>query len=738
MASAVLVGSGWLGLVPGASAAQWQPLPVPAPLVYVTGQLTSVACPSARDCIAVGSPGVAGAALLAERWNGSTWSVLPTPAGRAGSQLLALSCPSARLCVAVGQSASGPLAEIWNGVVWRLPRVRAPRATQPGRLTAVSCPTTRFCSAVGSDAAGILLGRWNGRGWSIARKRRPRSWRSEWLSGLSCVDPTDCLAVGGVSEYRFPGGPGAGFSAAPVVQRWNGRSWSGIPGPGERSARPLIPVSGGGLAAVSCFATDACVAINGANTAERWNGVGWSSRALPPQLRNTGSPPEPTAISCRSGWDCVVVGLDDYGPTSSDGPATSDPLIDRWVGTGWKLQQLNGRNGRCDLASTFQDCTAGLTSVACPRGGPCVAVGYTHPDYAVEPLAASAVGGSWGAELPPAGLSVASARLSDVSCATPGDCMAVGSYTDASGTTDPLAESFAGGAWKIEPLTEDGELIKISCPSTDFCVAVGTQLQAGGFPGAPLLERWDGTTWTAMPNPGNPIDNVSCASAIMCLGLGAADSGPAVVTWNGATWDTLAAPFATGILDGVSCPTTSWCAAVGAQSPTQGTWTDAEYGWNGSGWVSLAAASNAGGPVGPGALGPAFQLSSVACASPTACIATRGYPGETPDALSWNGTVWSAAALQSVAPGAGLYVQSLSCGSPVTCQAVGFYPRGGGALAPFAESWDGTAWSIQPVPTGAVTSGLEEIQLNGVSCPLAIWCLAVGSQEDSPAAMTYH
>jgi hypothetical protein len=159
---------------------------------------------------------------------------------------------------------------------------------------------------------------------------------------------------------------------------------------------------------------------------------------------------------------------------------------------------------------------------------------------------------------------------------------------------------------------------------------------------------------------------------------------------------------------------------------------------NGSGWVSLAAASNAGGPVGPGAFGPAFQLSSVACASPTACIATRGYPGETPDALSWNGTVWSAAALQSVAPGAGLYVQSLSCGSPVTCQAVGFYPRGGGALAPFAESWDGTAWSIQPVPTGAVTSGLEEIQLNGVSCPLAIWCLAVGSQEDSPAAMTYH
>src|SRR5262249_62262622 len=65
------------------------------------GALFSVACTSPSACTAVGT---SNAGNLAERWNGTSWSIKPTP-NPAGAQfpfLNTVACASASACIAAG------------------------------------------------------------------------------------------------------------------------------------------------------------------------------------------------------------------------------------------------------------------------------------------------------------------------------------------------------------------------------------------------------------------------------------------------------------------------------------------------------------------------------------------------------------------------------------------------------------------------------------------------------------
>ena len=94
------------------------------------GTLISVSCAGAAHCIAVGEQaGQSGnPSPLAEAWNGTAWRLLPTGnLGKAIGNLTSLSCPRADRCMAVGDKFAGsgngpaqPLAEAWNGSRWLL------------------------------------------------------------------------------------------------------------------------------------------------------------------------------------------------------------------------------------------------------------------------------------------------------------------------------------------------------------------------------------------------------------------------------------------------------------------------------------------------------------------------------------------------------------------------------------------------------------------------------------------
>jgi hypothetical protein len=87
------------------------------------GQLTGLACPAPAACTAVGftfTP--SGGKILAERWNGTTWRIQPTPLLPAAHDISppAVACPARAACIAVGGFENdGPgsvsLAERWRG-----------------------------------------------------------------------------------------------------------------------------------------------------------------------------------------------------------------------------------------------------------------------------------------------------------------------------------------------------------------------------------------------------------------------------------------------------------------------------------------------------------------------------------------------------------------------------------------------------------------------------------------------
>jgi hypothetical protein len=115
---------------------------------------------SASACAAVGyHEGNSVPRTLAESWNGTTWSLVHSPnAGPSTSYnyLDGVSCIAARACTAVGEhqgqgQSYKTLIESWNGTTWSL--VPSPNVLQPPGWNelngGVSCLPAGTCTAVG-------------------------------------------------------------------------------------------------------------------------------------------------------------------------------------------------------------------------------------------------------------------------------------------------------------------------------------------------------------------------------------------------------------------------------------------------------------------------------------------------------------------------------------------------------------------------------------------------------------
>jgi hypothetical protein len=168
---------------------------------------------------------------LAERWNGTKWSIeqTPDPAG-SSSYLTGVSCVSASACTAVGYylkyhfgvSSEVTLAERWNGTKWSIEHTpREPTGGSSGRLFGVSCVSASACTAVGEGRL-TLAERWNGTKWSI--EHTPSATRSSpnELPGVSCASAKACTAIGDYYYTRSSDASFAAITSAPFAERWNG------------------------------------------------------------------------------------------------------------------------------------------------------------------------------------------------------------------------------------------------------------------------------------------------------------------------------------------------------------------------------------------------------------------------------------------------------------------------------------------------------------------------------------
>jgi hypothetical protein len=97
---------------------------------------------------------------LSELWNGTNWSVVPTPRPGLGvnPQLSGVSCVTADACTAVGwysahryRGFSKTLAESWNGTSWSVVPSPSPGpGVDEPALEGVSCASAAACTTTGS------------------------------------------------------------------------------------------------------------------------------------------------------------------------------------------------------------------------------------------------------------------------------------------------------------------------------------------------------------------------------------------------------------------------------------------------------------------------------------------------------------------------------------------------------------------------------------------------------------
>lgn len=326
---------------------------------------------------------------------------------------------------------------------------------------------------------------------------------------------------------------------------------------------------------VSCASKTACTAVGdyanrfggGEPLAERWNGAHWSIKRSPTRPAR-GFLGGLEAVSCITAAACTATG--------SVGGLT---LAERWDGTSWTIQRTPNPADGSDLSG-----------VACAAPTACIAVGWFVNGVT---LAEQWNGISWTIDptpTPPGATLSAMDALTDVSCASPADCTAVGEYTYLARTNVPLAEHWNGVNWSIEQTPQaagakNTEFLGISCASTTLCIAVG-DTTLGDRGAVTLSERWNGVSWTVQPTPdlgrgrNSHLFGVSCPTTTVCTAVGNYTSRDGTTTplaerWNGTSWTIQRTPHAavgkySGLLR-VSCATTKVCTAVGSESNRAGT-----------------------------------------------------------------------------------------------------------------------------------------------------------------------
>jgi hypothetical protein len=711
---------------PAASGRGWSIVPSPNPRAR-TGQLAGVSCSSSSSCTAVGdyTKRFGRTVTLAERWDGTSWSVesTPNPQGAPSSALNAVDCTSSSVCVAVGSSFthSGTeitLAERWTGTRWSIQSTPNP-SSGGGTLFGVSCTSSSACTAVGASNTGTFAERWNGTKWAIQSTPNPAGAQFSLLDAVACTSSSTCTAVGGYGN--------SSGTLVTLAERWNGTRWRIQATPNPSGAQFSF------LNAVSCTASSACTAVGGygnssgtlVTLAERWNGTTW-------RIQRTPNPSGAqfsllNAVSCTSSSVCAAFGV------NANGSGLSVTLAERWNGTTWSIQPTPNR----PRASA-----SGFSAVSCPMPSFCMAAGTAANSFSTPvSLAESWNGKTWKIQKTPNLPGAEPSGLIGVSCTRPANCMAVGTTgIDNSPRHALVAEHWNGNGWDITPVpnppgmaSAGGGLESVSCTGTSACMTVGAYVNSSGLL-QPLSERWNGTRWSVVPIPHPPgalatlLNSVACTSATACTAVAEAvnASGTWVTMaerWDGIRWRIQPTPNPAGArsagLFGVDCTGPSACTAVGAvvDSASDPVGPTLAERWNGTKW-RIQPTPNPSSP-GSGA------LTWVACPSPSACTAVGASVDTSGNALAtlaerWNGTRWSIQPTPNPAGVQGVRLAGVACTSPSACTAVG----GSFGTASLAERWNETKWVIQasPNPPGPI----YDLMLWSVTCSRPLHCMAVG------------
>lgn len=439
-----------------------------------------------------------------------------------------------------------------------LPGDAAGGTAQSDPIYQVACPGPGSCVAVGAykdDSASHnnqalietqVAGVWSA--GSIPDPSLPNAGGSvapvPYLTTVACTSVANCVAADAYDDDNS--------DEQGLIATESGGGWvpSEVPlgGVGPVAANPSAE-----LYDVTCPAALACVGVGVYNAANGYtqgmiatqSAGGWSTIEVPQAPGWTDqSSPSLSDLECADAGDCAAVG------SYVDAGGNQQGLLESDNGGTWSATEL-------DLSglSAAADPEAVVSAAACPAAGSCTAVGtYDDASGSTKAFAASQIDGQWqpatGLILPDDASTVKDVAgdtiqydlyLDGMSCASTGDCTAVGSY-DATNANDiePLALTESSGTWAKGVLTSfagdipapaanpAAALDSVTCRSAGDCVAAGTYATSAGG-NAALVARQSAGVWsTAGTDLSTPYDatassdwaSVACATGGYCAAAG--------------------------------------------------------------------------------------------------------------------------------------------------------------------------------------------------------------------------
>jgi len=350
------VGAGLAVTTDGGSSWSLPALPPQASFV------SSVSCPSASNCTAVGSSG-SGALVMATTDGGQSWSAEDTAASTYG--LVGSSCASSATCMVVGGSTVEATSN--GGSSWQTLGLPSSQPEGAAYLRAVSCGSPASCVAVGSTqpssglpGASAIIDVGSPGGSAMNPVAVPSNVAD--LVAVSCYGSTTCVALG-----QSPQG-------SPVILESSdgGKSWSSVPVPS--GVTKVVSVSCASAADCLTLATTASTASQyyfgppGVVLSTNDGGASWTS--IGPLALSSGNSPKlpsvlhPESISCPTPVECVATVSNFSGIVySTDGGHT-------WLaGTESEASSIN-KSGLGFLAQL-----SSATVVSCSTASDCVAAG---------------------------------------------------------------------------------------------------------------------------------------------------------------------------------------------------------------------------------------------------------------------------------------------------------------------------------------------------------------------------
>lgn len=408
-----------------------------------------------------------------------------------------VACASAASCVSVG--GSGLLVE--RAGKWKVVRL------QPSAgLLSLACPSVGACVASGrfGERRALVVTERGGR-WVVtepALPGNPADPSFPALSSVTCPSKGNCVAVG---SYEFS-------VETPMIVKERDGTWgdgAGAPLPADAatSPDPNHTNAGGSLYQVACVSGGQCTAVGTyANKDRQDSDYGWflTDTAYPPPVGET-----QTASAAQLPAGAAAVGNTERAGTS--------PFFGF---TGLACS----RGGSCTAVGGYVDThddEHGVIFTKLPGGG--------WGQGIKAPVPANAGRN-------PAGPNEYENPLASLSCAGVANCAATGWYVDRSRRRRGLLLAEARGKWTASELVLPAGaprdaipiLGQVTCASAGNCVAIGDYASGGKTYGLVVVERrgaWGRAVKATLPaNPSRTshtfLNSISCASVTRCTVVG--------------------------------------------------------------------------------------------------------------------------------------------------------------------------------------------------------------------------